>query len=85
MKVANFFRGKKTYIIELTRWAKTLGANEMIIHDNGSVTLLCEGGCICDRYSPTAKELRCKPLSSYLEPEYPVAFTEEEIAEVLTA
>ena len=44
--------------IALDKWARFLLADEMIIHHNGTVTLMCKYGCICDNYMPTADELR---------------------------
>ena len=48
---------KKAYIIELYRWAKRLEAEEMTVWSNGSVTLMCKDGCICDEYTPSNYEL----------------------------
>ena len=43
--------------ILLDKWARRLGADEMTIHRDGSITLMCTDGYICERYRPTAKEL----------------------------
>lgn len=58
MKTYNFCKkmSVETKIL-LSKWAKRLEAEEMTIHKDGSVTLMCEEGCICERYTPTAKEL----------------------------
>lgn len=61
MKVYNF--GKKNKVqrqIEVYNWAKRLEAEEMIIHNDGSITLNCRYGNICERYNPTSKELKEK-------------------------
>ena len=58
MTVTNFCRrmdvGTK---IALERWARGLGADDMTIHRDGSVTLTCEYGYICENYRPTARQL----------------------------
>lgn len=43
--------------IALEKWAKRLEAREMTIHRDGSVSLYCEYGCICENYRPSVKEL----------------------------
>lgn len=43
--------------ILLNKWARRLEADEMIIHRDGSITLMCTDGYICEHYIPTAKEL----------------------------
>jgi hypothetical protein len=43
--------------IALDKYAKRLEAEELIIHKDGTITLLCKEGYICERYTPTAKEL----------------------------
>ena len=43
--------------ILLDKWARRLEADEMTIHSDGSITLMCTDGYICERYRPTAKEL----------------------------
>lgn len=43
--------------IALDRWARRLDADEMTIHKDGSVTLMCTDGCICENYTPTRNEL----------------------------
>ena len=44
-------------LILLKEWAIRLGADEMIIHSDASITLLCSDGCICNHESPTIMEL----------------------------
>lgn len=39
------------------RWAKRLEADEMIIHKDGTISLYCEYGGICERYRPSAREI----------------------------
>ena len=41
----------------LKEWANRLEADEMIIHSDASITLLCSDGCICNHESPTLMEL----------------------------
>lgn len=48
----------KEYLIQLYYYAKRLGAEDMTVHRDGSITLICEYGYICERYRPTAKELK---------------------------
>lgn len=58
MKSTNFCnRLDLNHIIALNKWARRLGADEMTIHKDGSVTLMCADGCICENYRPLAKEL----------------------------
>jgi len=38
-------------------YAKRLEASECVIHKNGSISLYCPDGCICENYIPTRKEL----------------------------
>ena len=65
MKTYNFCKriDVETKVL-LYKWAKRLEADEMTIHKDGSVTLMCKDGCICDNYKPTASELykQSKPL-----------------------
>lgn len=42
--------------IALNKWARRLDADEMTIHKDGSITLMCADGCICKNYKPTRKE-----------------------------
>lgn len=50
-------RMDKETIIVLNKYAKRLEADELIIHKDGSITLTCKDGIICDRYRPAAHEL----------------------------
>lgn len=50
-------RMDKQTIIALNKYAKRLEADILIIHKDGSITLTCEDGIICDNYEPTAKDL----------------------------
>ena len=43
--------------IAFDKYARRLEADEMIIHENGSISLYCADGCICENYRPSAKEL----------------------------
>ena len=43
--------------INLDRWARRLEADEMVIHKDGTVSLTCKDGIICENYRPSAKEL----------------------------
>lgn len=43
--------------VRLEQYADRLEAEEMVIHSDGSVTLTCEDGYICERYFPTLQEL----------------------------
>lgn len=51
-------RLSREHKIALNRWARRLEADEMTIHADGTVTLMCEDGGICEHYRPSAKELR---------------------------
>ena len=58
MIVYNFCRKISVdYKIQLQRWAKRLEADEMTIHSDGTITLMCKDGCICENYKPSLKEL----------------------------
>ena len=58
MTVYNFCEKMNVpYKLLLEKWAKRLDAEEMTIHRDGSVTLMCKDGCICKRYTPTSKEI----------------------------
>ena len=58
MKTYNFCRRMDVSTkIALDRWARRLDADEMTIHKDGSVTLMCADGYICENYKPTRKEL----------------------------
>lgn len=58
MKTYNFCRRMDVSTkIALDRWARRLDADEMTIHKDGSVTLMCTDGCICENYTPTRNEL----------------------------
>lgn len=46
--------------IALSRYAKRLEADEMTIHHDGSITLVCSDGIICEHYFPTRKELNAR-------------------------
>lgn len=52
-----FGHHKKSYIIQVSRWAKRLEADDMTIHEDETVTLECADGCICNHYKPTPQEL----------------------------
>lgn len=43
--------------IALEKYARRLEADEMTVHKNGSITLICADGYICENYFPTSKEL----------------------------
>ena len=43
--------------ILLAKGARRLEADEMTIHRDGTVTLMCTDGYICEHYRPTVKEL----------------------------
>lgn len=50
MKTTNFCRRISVADkIQLERYAKRLGAEEMVIHKDGTVTLTCTDGYICER------------------------------------
>ena len=58
MTVYNFCEKMNVpYKLLLEKWAKRLDAEEMIIHRDGSVTLMCKDGYICERYIPTSTEI----------------------------
>lgn len=57
MKTVVLGHHKKEYLIQLNYYAKKLEAEDMTVHPDGSITLTCEDGYICERYQPTAKEL----------------------------
>lgn len=58
MKTYNFCKKIDVSMkIALDKWAKRLDAEEMTIHKDGTVTLMCADGCICESYRPTFKEL----------------------------
>lgn len=57
MKVTNFSRASVTYIAKINAYGKRLGATEIIIHSDMSVTMSCPDGGICERYKPSTKEL----------------------------
>ena len=60
MTVYNFCEKMNVpYKLLLEKWAKRLDAEEMTIHRDGSVTLMCKDGYICERYIPTSTEI-CK-------------------------
>lgn len=52
-----FGHHKKSYIIQVSRWAKRLMADDMTIHEDGTVTLECVDGYICYKERPTPQEL----------------------------
>lgn len=41
----------------IIKYAKRLEAEELIIHEDYTITLTCEDGYICIKYSPSLKEL----------------------------
>lgn len=58
MTVYNFCKKMNMqYKMLLKKYAKRLEAEEVTIHKDGSVTLMCKDGCICERYTPTSKEI----------------------------
>lgn len=57
MKEIIIGRHKKSYIVQVMAWARRLGAEEVTIWTDGSVTLECRHGNICREYKPTVKEL----------------------------
>ena len=58
MTVYNFCEKMNVpYKLLLEKWAKRLDAEEMTIHRDGSVTLMCKDGYICERYIPTSTEI----------------------------
>lgn len=62
MTTTNFYRKNGGYSKEMLmyiyKWAKVLEADEMIIHANGAITLVCKDGYICNNYKPTTQELK---------------------------
>lgn len=44
-------------LMAIKSWAERLEADECIIHCDGSITLTCADGYICNGYKPTGKEL----------------------------
>lgn len=58
MKTVVFGKHSKAYLIALDRWARKLEATDMVLHKDGTVTLSCKDGGICNNYRPTAEELR---------------------------
>lgn len=50
----------KEYIIAVGEWGKRLLAQDCTIWRDGTVTLMCRDGYICDHYRPTPQELRRK-------------------------
>lgn len=58
MEFINFCRKIRSDEIKaIYGYAKRLEADECIIHGNGSISLYCKDGCICENYIPTRKEL----------------------------
>ena len=58
MRTYNFCRRMDVETkIALDKWARRLEAEEMTIHKDGSVTLMCVDGYICENYTPSGKEL----------------------------
>lgn len=43
--------------IAIKNWAKFLGTEELTIHRDGTVTMMCKDGCIGENDRPTRKEL----------------------------
>lgn len=58
MSTTVFGYHKKAYIAQVKKWAKRLEAEDVIIHKDGTVTLACRYGYICDHYQPTAAQLK---------------------------
>lgn len=58
MKMDVFGYCPKRYKEQVRKWAKRLEADEVTIHCDRSVTLMCEDGCICYRYNPQPCELQ---------------------------
>ena len=50
----------RVYIIAVQAWGRRLEADECTIWPDGTVTLECKYGNICDHYRPTPQELRKK-------------------------
>ena len=58
MTITNFNKKyTRSDIIALIKYARRLEAEELTIHKDGTITLMCKDGCICENYLPTAKEL----------------------------
>lgn len=57
MTVTKFGYHKIAYITQVTKWARSLGAEEVTIHYDGSVTATCKDGGICSNYKPAPSEL----------------------------
>lgn len=53
-------RVHKDQRIKIYYWAKRLDAEECIIHTDGTVSLYCKDGCICEHYRPSERELNGK-------------------------
>lgn len=60
MTFTQFGRHKKEYLMQIKNWAKHLGAEDVTVYEDHSVTLTCKDGYICYREHPTAKELAKK-------------------------
>lgn len=61
MRTVNFCRRiSVAEKIALDKWARRLEAEEMVIHQDGTVSLYCRYGIICENYTPSARELRRK-------------------------
>ena len=61
MQVTNLCKKlNKVDIIAISRWAKKLDAEECTIHSDGTVSLYCKDGCICENYLPSGRELNGK-------------------------
>jgi len=51
-------RHSKQYIASIRTWGRFLLATEGTIWTDGTVTLMCKDGAICNHYRPTPQELR---------------------------
>lgn len=60
MKITTFGRPSVAYIAKINAYGKRLGATEIIIHYDKSVTMSCPDGGICERYKPSPQELARK-------------------------
>lgn len=59
MQITNHCRKiRRLEVIAIYKYAKRLEAEECIIHSDGTISLYCKDGCICEHYSPGARELR---------------------------
>lgn len=59
MKTYDFSKNMSaSHKIALNKYAKRMESDEMTIHKDNSITLVCEYGYICEHYYPTQKELR---------------------------